>query len=117
MVFWVILMKLERIKTNVEFRRIYSRGASFVSPYFVLYVANGIPGTVKFGITVSKKIGNAVCRNRAKRLIRAAFREVFPLIETQKNIVIVARTRILSVKSTTVTEELKKQLTKSGVIK
>ena len=109
-------MKLEKIKSNFDFRRIYSRGASFVSPYFVLYVANGRQGTVKMGITVSKKIGNAVCRNRAKRLIRAAFREVFPEISKQCNIVIVARTRILSVKSTVISQELKKQFKKSGVI-
>ncbi len=109
-------MKLEKIKSNFEFRRIYSRGASFVSPYFVLYVMGGKQNTVKMGITVSKKIGNAVCRNRAKRLIRSAFFGVIPEIKKPCNIVIVARTRILSVKSTVVLEELKKQLKKSGII-
>lgn len=109
-------MKLEKIKSNFDFRRIYSRGASFVSPYFVLYVLGGRPNTVKMGITVSKKIGNAVCRNRAKRLIRAALGQVFSEIKKPCNIVIVARTRILSVKSTVVSQELKKQLKKSGII-
>ena len=109
------MKSLEKIKENYIFRRAYSRGSALVSPYAVVYVMNNRFGNVRLGITVGKKIGNAVCRNRAKRVITAAFRECLPYISKGHDIVIVARTRILNVKSTDVLSEFKRLLTSSGV--
>jgi ribonuclease P protein component len=49
-------------------------------PGFVLLVRGGVqpPRDVRFGVTVTKKIGNAVCRNRMKRRLRALCREILP---------------------------------------
>lgn len=100
-----------KIKENRDFRRAYGRGKSYVSPYMVVYVNKNRTGQRRLGITAGKKIGNAVCRNRAKRLIFAAFSACENQIPTGYDFVIVARTRILSVKSTQVALSLLKLLT------
>lgn len=104
-----------KLKANYDFKRIYNRGTSHVCPYFVTYAAKGRKGRVRLGITAGKKLGGAVQRNRAKRVITAAFRNLSPQILKGNDFVIVARVGILKVKSTLVEAELKKQLKKSGL--
>lgn len=97
----------EKLKQNYEFRRAYNKGAVAVTPYFVLYTVKGRKGRVRMGITVSRKFGNAVKRNRAKRLITAAFSENLAFLNAGYDYVFVARTKILSVKSTAVSAALR----------
>lgn len=107
--------KLEKLKLNGDFRRLYSRGKTFVSPCLVLYAMKGRGGRVRLGITAGKKLGCAVCRNRAKRVITAAFRECLPNIAKGHDFVIVARTKILKYKSTQVYEVIKDQIISAGL--
>lgn len=67
------MTEIVKIKENRDFRRIYSKGKSFVSPVLVTYVLKNRTKNVRYGITTSKKTGNAVQRNRSRRIIRAAF--------------------------------------------
>lgn len=99
-----------KLKQNWEFHRAYNRGASLVAPSHVLYVVKGKKGAVRLGITAGKKIGTAVSRNRAKRVITAAFDACAPHIPTGYDFVAVARTRILNTKSNKVAASLEKQL-------
>ncbi len=103
------------IKENRDFKRLYYRGKSFVAPDFVLYVAKGRSEKIRIGITAGKKIGCAVERNRAKRVLRVAFSTNLANISKGYDFVLVARTRILNEKSYTVAENLKKQLKAAGV--
>lgn len=113
--FIVNMSKIIKLKENYEFRRAYSRGKSFVSPYFVVYVVKNRKNNVRLGITSGKKVGCAVERNRAKRVLTAAFRECLPNICDGYDFVLVARSRIIKVKSTVVSDILKKQLISAGV--
>ncbi len=108
--------KITKFKLNKDFRRLYGRGKSFVSPYEVTYVMKNRTGNVNLGITAGKKIGNAVCRNRAKRLLTAAFREVAKDLNCGVDVVLVARTRILSVKSTVVLNCMREQFAAAGFL-
>ena len=90
----------EKLKQNSDFRRIYGRGRSFVHPAFVTYAIKNQFDKNRLGITVSKKLGGAVLRNRAKRLLTAAFREASPKIKSGYDFVLVARSRIFLFKST-----------------
>lgn len=107
---------MEKLKQNYEFHRLYRRGKSFVTPYFVLYCAKGRRGKTRLGITVGKKLGGAVQRNRAKRVISAAFRECLPEIAPGFDFVIVARTRILEIKSPVAAKALRGRLAEAGVL-
>ena len=107
--------KIKKIKENRDFRRIYAKGKSLVSPYVVIYFMKNRYGNTRLGITAGKKLGKAVSRNRAKRLITAAFRDCLSEIVSGYDFVIVARTRILTVKSTAVKAIMLKQLIGAGL--
>lgn len=100
---------------NHEFRRAYARGKSFVSPAVVAYVLKNRCKALRVGITTSKKIGGAVQRNRARRVIREAFREISAEVRPGYDIVFVARGRTPSVKSTEVCGQIRQQLKDAGI--
>jgi len=105
------------IKQNYEFRRAYSRGKSFVSPYLISYCFKKKYGGIKIGITSGKKIGKAVVRNRCRRVIREAFRSVYPELQGNWDIVFVARTATIYKKSTEIAVIMRKQLREAGLLK
>ena len=105
----------DKLKHNWEFRRLYTRGKCVASPAFVLYYGRGKNGRVRLGITAGKKIGTAVKRNRAKRVITAAFDQCLPKIKKGYDFVIVSRSRVLSLKSTAVAEMLFAVLSCNGL--
>ena len=75
------------LKENRDFQRLYKRGKSGVSPILVTYILKNKTDNLRYGITTGKKIGNAVKRSRARRVIRAAFRELSPSLRTGYDIV------------------------------
>ena len=84
------------IKENREFVYAYRKGGTCVTAYFVVYVSDRNDGVNKLGITVSKAIGKAHDRNRAKRLIREIYRTNLATADKGHNIVIVAREQLNS---------------------
>ena len=109
--------KFISICRNNDFRRLYAKGKSFVSPPVVVYVKKNRNQGLRVGITTSKKIGNAVLRNRSRRVIREAFRELSPRVKSGYDLVFVARGRTPHVKSTDVRRHMEKELTAAGVLK
>ncbi|KKK73422.1 hypothetical protein LCGC14_2893990, partial [marine sediment metagenome] len=68
------LRKNEHLRKNSDFRRVYSKGKSCADHFVVLFVLpNDLEGN-RIGLSVSKKIGKAVKRNRVKRLFREVYR-------------------------------------------
>lgn len=57
-----------------EFERVFASRNSAANPWFTLYGAANEVGHPRLGLTVSRRVGNAVARNRWKRLVREAFR-------------------------------------------
>ena len=92
------------LKSNPDFRRLYNRGISITHPALVIYYSKNRAGICRIGITTSKKIGNAVERNRSRRLLKEAFRSVCTKVNPQYDIVIVARSKTKYVKSTRLAE-------------
>ena len=111
------MTKAVTLKSNSDFHRLYARGKAYTNPALVIYVMKNRAGICRIGITTSKKIGNAVERNRSRRLIRAAFRSVEGKIDGGWDIVFVARGRTKYVKSTVLGQIMEKNLMSAGVIK
>ena len=104
------------IKSNCDFRRVYGKGKSFQGPALVSYVLKNRAGICRIGITTSKKIGNAVERNRSRRVIRAAYSMIEDKIYGNYDFVFVARSKTKYIKSTKLAEMMLLQLTEAGVI-
>jgi len=68
--------KAQRVRGRIEFQHVFDVGYKISSRYFTLLLAPGTSTTARLGIVASKKLGDAVRRNRAKRLIREVFRRV-----------------------------------------
>lgn len=64
----------DRIRKRSEYRVIYDQGQRIPSGFFVLFVMRNALGRPRLGITATRRIGGAVQRNRAKRLVREVFR-------------------------------------------
>ena len=64
----------EALKNNEDFREIYRTGKSFANKYLIMYVKKNNSNINRFGISVSKKVGNSVVRHRITRLIRESYR-------------------------------------------
>lgn len=110
-------MKSQTFKENKDFRRLYYRGKSVASDSLVTYAMKKKAGGCKYGITTSKKIGNAVERNRSKRVIRAAFSSLEDEICGSWDFVFVARSRTSRVKMQVVLSQMKEHFAAMGVIK
>lgn len=109
------LKKEKIINENKTFQRIYRKGKSFAGSSLVSYVYYSKDNRpAKIGITASKKIGGAVQRNRAKRVIRAAFSQIENRV-TGCSVIFVARSRTTTVKSQKVLSQMISQLKLAGV--
>ena len=64
----------ERIRRRAEFQEVYERGARVQGRYATVFVLANRRAVGRLGIAATKKLGGAVQRNRAKRLIREVFR-------------------------------------------
>jgi ribonuclease P protein component len=86
-------MKKElRIKRNQDFQTVFQKGRSFANRQFVVYCLEKEGQTdFRIGLSVSKKLGNAVTRNRIKRYIRQAIFELKDQLAYGNDYVIIAR--------------------------
>lgn len=107
-----------RLKKNEHFQAVFQRGRSAANKQFVLYSARQ-EGQAAFraGISVSKKIGNAVIRNRVKRLIREAVARLETAIPQGLDLVIIARPGVESMSLDAIEQSLLHVMKRAKVIK
>lgn len=84
----------QRVRKRSEFQRIQSAGRRVPTPHFnlLLYARRDPePRGARLGITVTRKVGNAVARSRAKRLVREAFRATRELWAEDIDVVVIVK--------------------------
>jgi ribonuclease P protein component len=80
-----------RIRRSADFQRAFRRRASAADQWIVVFgQSNGLPHP-RLGLSVSRKVGGAVVRNRWKRLLREAFRHVRPQLPSGLDLIVIPR--------------------------
>jgi len=109
------LGKQERLRHGYEFRRVYDEGRKFSGRLAVVYVRES--AATAFGVVTGRRLGNAVVRNRARRLVREAYRRNKVRLNKNIQLVIVARRAILGKRLAEVEQELMAQFAAAGLLK
>ncbi|MFZ0678942.1 MAG: ribonuclease P protein component [Candidatus Binatus sp.] len=99
----------DRLHRSAEFLRLQRDGVRFQSPHFVMYASRleHEPERSRLGVTVSRRIGNSVVRNRVKRRVRECFRkELRASLPAGASIVVIARGGAGALESVAINDEL-----------
>ncbi|MDY6988663.1 MAG: ribonuclease P protein component [Thermodesulfobacteriota bacterium] len=84
--------KAERILKRDDFKRLFKCGKKIHGDHFVVYYCRNNLGILRMGVTVSKRVGCAVIRNRVKRLLRESFRLSKALCDNAYDMNVIAKT-------------------------
>ena len=104
------------LKQNHIFHRL-NRTSGHANSFLVLYARKNRTDTNRVGITVSKKLGHAVVRNRVRRRLREVYRLHEERFSPGWDIVVVARTRAIKAPFDTLTESYLSLTEKAGILK
>jgi ribonuclease P protein component len=80
-----------RLTRSIDFKRVRRSGKSYAHPLLVLYTLKSDQAGVRVGVSAGLAVGNAVKRNRAKRLLRAAMNELLPQTVPGSDLLLSAR--------------------------
>ncbi|HEX7534738.1 MAG TPA: ribonuclease P protein component [Syntrophales bacterium] len=103
-----------RISKRRDYLTVYQQGVRSHSEHFTIVVCKNEMGISRLGITVSKKVGSAVQRNRIRRLVREFFRLNRSRLSTPQDIVIIAKRNITTLAYQDVCTELESHLIKKS---
>jgi ribonuclease P protein component len=81
----------EHLRTPNDFRRVYDRRRSASDAWLIVYACENQLPYLRLGMSVSRKVGNAVLRNRVRRLYREAFRLTRHVMPTGLDLVLIPR--------------------------
>ena len=105
-----------RLKKRASFAYVYKKGDRAPARNLLLLSARSREG-LKIGLSVSKKVGNAVTRNRVKRLLREAVGAIFDKIDERYMYVIIAHPSIVELPLGKVCDEVRLAFSKAGKLK
>lgn len=83
--------KEARLRTSSSFARTRRKGRRITTRFFILYIATGATSRSRLGIVASRKVGGAVVRNRAKRVLREVYRTFHGAIASPVDIVAIVK--------------------------
>lgn len=107
--------KLAKLRGSDEVQRIVKTASALRSERVVVYVARG-SGPPRAAWIAGRRVGGAVARNRARRLLREAWSEISPRVQEGWEVVLVARGAIGGARAPDVVEEVGELLGRAGVL-
>ena len=106
-----------RLQKPADFKRVRRQGKSHAHPFVVLISRPNDVDQLRIGVSAGKRVGNAVQRNRAKRLLRAGIHRLLDGLQSGHDIILLAREAILQAKSQDVQKALEGLAKRAKLIK
>jgi ribonuclease P protein component len=106
--------KSTRLTDSPEFERVYRRGAAYRGRLFTVHAFPNEIGTPRLGLSVSRKVGNAVTRNAVRRRLKEVFYSALPEIPGNLDLVVSARPQAAEADFRELDEEFSRSLRKLG---
>ena len=110
-----MLKREYRLRKKYMFAYCYRAGKTVRSKALIMYYTPSKNKNVKVGISVSKKVGGAVSRNRARRVIREAITPFLVNINNNFNLILVAKENLLSFSFGEIKNQIEQMITKAGI--
>lgn len=110
------LQRIFRLTHSEDFERARRSGRSYPHRLVVLVARSNETGRTRVGVTAARAVGNAVKRNRAKRLLRAAMQGLLALVHPGWDLILIARPPLVSSNSTEVRDVLLTLLRRAELI-
>ena len=109
--------KLVTLKRNKEFNYVYRRGKAVSRRDFTLVYVRSRYGGLRTGFAVSRKVGNSVVRNRARRRLKEALRLLLPEVQGSFSAIFVAKPEIRDVQFADLVGQMRGALRKAGILR
>jgi ribonuclease P protein component len=110
------MQKRFRLRRSDDFARLRKIGRAHRHPFAVFSYAENDLGHNRYGFIVGRRVGNAVKRNRARRLMRESLRLLHPYIHPGVDIVLIARTAIVGKRFAEVDAAVQNLLARAGLL-
>ena len=111
------MLKKEILRKKEDFSAIYKRGKSVPDRFVVVFYKKNNLNYNRISFLASKKVGNSVCRNRARRLMRENYRLISDDIKEGYDIIFIARNKINGRKSQEVGKSMRNAIRKAKLQK
>ena len=105
-----------RLTRSTDFQRVRREGQSYAHPLIVLVCAPNQEENTRFGVVAGRALGNAVQRNRSKRVIRAVLQSLLPHIKPGWDVVLISRRKLADAKYQQVQEALSALLDRAQLL-
>ena len=106
-----------RLRDGADFRRVRKRGRRYADRMLRLGVAPGAEPHNRYGLVTGREVGGAVKRNRVRRLLREALRELHPQLRSGHDVVVHARPALAGKSLDELRDALARQLRRAGLLR
>ncbi|MGL6105684.1 ribonuclease P protein component [Romboutsia sp.] len=104
------------LKKDSDFRKVYKHGKSFANKYLVMYILENKSDSSRVGISVSKKVGNAIIRNKIRRRIKEAYRlNIDENVKDGYDIIFIARVSSKEINYKDIEKSIRHLVKKAGI--
>ena len=110
------MRQAQHLRARADFERVRRDGHSWAHQLLVLVACRNQLDVTRVGVAAGKRVGSAVVRNRAKRLLREAVRTHFPHIAPGWDLLLIGRVAIAQVKTQEVVAALETLLRQAGIV-